>query len=310
MTTGVPGRLGPRPDLRARGGAIGSTRRRGTVGSTRRAVVLVSLLLTLATACGSPPPLPPGRGSGGPAPGTPGQTPTPDTLAGFLGNGLSCAEERSFGLDRAVLLADPTAPGGRVLRVTYPKGSASPTVGRVDNAPGGGAQAYLMLPQRRDRLMLRYQVRFPPDFDFVKGGKLPGLFGGTAGSGGRHYDDGFSTRYMWRTGGAGEVYAYLPGEQGYGDSLGRGSWTFIPGQWNQITQRIQLNTPGHPDGTVTVWLNGDQVFDQSGLVFRGSPDLHIDGLFFSTFFGGGDPSWATPHDQYADFTGFELTDRS
>jgi len=34
--------------------------------------------------------------------------------------------------------------------------------------------------------------------------------------------------------------------------------------------------------------------------------LRIEGLFFSTFFGGGDASWATPRDQYADLAGFEL----
>jgi hypothetical protein len=60
---------------------------------------------------------------------------------------------------------------------------------------------------------------------------------------------------------------------------------------------------------VTVWLDGDQVFDRSGVVFRTLPGLHIDGLFFSTFFGGGDPSWASPHDQYADFADFSLRDR-
>jgi len=44
----------------------------------------------------------------------------------------------------------------------------------------------------------------------------------------------------------------------------------------------------------------------AGLTFRTVPTLRIEGLFFSTFFGGGDASWATPRDQYADFAGFEL----
>ena len=52
--------------------------------------------------------------------------------------------------------------------------------------------------------------------------------------------------------------------------------------------------------------NGIRVFEQTGLTFRTTPSLRIEGLFFSTFFGGGDASWATPRDQYADFAGFEL----
>jgi hypothetical protein len=157
-------------------------------------------------------------------------------------------------------------------------------------------------------MALRYSLRFQPGFQFVKGGKLPGFFGGSGGSGGIHHDDGFSTRYMWRTNGAGEVYAYLPGASGDGESLGRGSWTFTPGRWTTIEQQIHLNTPGRADGTVTVWLNGRQVFTKPDLTYRTTPDLHIDGLMFSTFFGGGDPSWASPTNQYIDFAGFTITD--
>jgi hypothetical protein len=152
-------------------------------------------------------------------------------------------------------------------------------------------------------------VRFQPDFDFVKGGKLPGLYGGTV-TGGQEIPDGtngFSTRYMWRAGGEGEVYAYLPTSDEHGTSLGRGCWAFTPGRWTAIQQRVQLNTPGETDGQVTVWQDGKQVFSRGGLEFRTTEQLRIDGLFFSTFFGGGDTSWATPVDQYADFAAFTIS---
>jgi len=228
-------------------------------------------------------------------------------LAAFFGNTLSWIDHGTFGLDRARLLQDRTAPTGRLVRVSYPAGSASPTAAR-GGAQDGGAQAYLRLPRSADNMTLIYYVRFQPGFQFVKGGKLPGLFGGTAGSGGEHRENGFSTRFMWRAGGAGEVYAYLPEQAGYGDSLGRGSWTFRTGEWNEIAQRVELNSPGKADGTVAVTLNGSEVFRQSGLIYRSAPDLHIDGVFFSTFFGGEDSTWASPADQYADFAGFALTE--
>jgi hypothetical protein len=305
MTTRRTPRSGRRPSVLSRKFAAPTRATRSATASRGLVALLVVVGLTLATACGAHGTA--GRGGPGPARGTPGPAPTPATLAAFLGNGLSFWDHGSFGLDRSELLDDPGAPGGKVLRVSYPKGSASPTAGRDDNAPEGGTQAYLLLNRPKDALTLTYQVRFQPGFEFVKGGKLPGLFGGTAGSGGEHHDDGFSTRFMWRTDGAGEVYAYLPEQRGYGDSLGRGSWTFSTGDWNLITQHIELNTPGKADGSVTVSLNDSEVFRQSGLSYRSSADLHIDGVFFSTFFGGDDSTWASPGDQYADFAGFTLS---
>src|SRR5882757_687111 len=227
-------------------------------------------------------------------------------LAAFFGNTLSWIDHGTFGLDRARLLQDRTAPTGRLVRVSYPAGSASPTAAR-GGAQDGGAQAYLRLPRSADNMTLIYYVRFQPGFQFVKGGKLPGLFGGDAGSGGHHEAAGFSTRFMWRAGGAGEIYAYLPTEKGYGASLGRGRWRFTTGNWIRIAQRVVLNSPGRNDGTITVWMNGRTVFTQGGLNYRTTDRVHVDGLFFSTFFGGSDESWASPSNQHADFAAFSFT---
>lgn len=195
----------------------------------------------------------------------------------------------------------------QVLRVRYPAGSASPDVSRRENAPLGGAQFYANLgiaPQ--DALRLSYDIRFSDNFEFVKGGKLPGLFGGEGNSGGNVPDgsDGFSSRFMWRRNGDGEVYAYLPTSDNYGTSIGRGSWRFQQGGWHHIEQEVMLNHPDLQDGRVRVWFDGRQVLTADSLTFRTTSTLQIDGLFFSTFFGGGDSSWATPRDVYIDFANF------
>lgn len=204
-----------------------------------------------------------------------------------------------------------SAPNGSdVLRVHYPKGSATPSVSRKEGVPIGGGQFYadLSLPPQ-DSLRLGYSVRFSDNFDFVKGGKLPGLFGGQGASGGNIPDgtDGFSTRLMWRREGEGEVYAYLPTSKGYGTSIGRGAWTFEPGQWHHVEQEVVLNEPGQSDGQVRVWHDGNLVLEQRDLTFRTTDELKLDGVFFSTFFGGGDRSWATPKDVYADFANFSVS---
>lgn len=241
-------------------------------------------------------------------------------------SGFAPRSEGRFGLDRLHLeSADdgshapvgetgalgPSAPRS-FLRADFPRGSASPAVGRATGAPGGGAQFLGTRPGTpADHLFLRYRVRFAENFAFVKGGKLPGFYGGRMISGGRIPDgtDGFSTRFMWRAGGAGEVYAYLPSSQTWGTSLGRGSFHFVPGRWQCLEQELSLNTPGRADGFVRVWLDDQPVFAQEQLTFRTTAALRIEGVFFSTFFGGNDPSWASPVDTHADFANFAVAER-
>ncbi|KAG0330086.1 hypothetical protein BG000_011831 [Podila horticola] len=61
---------------------------------------------------------------------------------------------------------------------------------------------------------LEYQMLFQPGFQWVKGGKLPGILSGSeqgcnAGcSGGGSAENCFSTRMMWRADGEGELYLY------------------------------------------------------------------------------------------------------
>ncbi|MFB2938924.1 polysaccharide lyase [Aerosakkonemataceae cyanobacterium BLCC-F154] len=216
----------------------------------------------------------------------------------------------SWGLKNIEVMENPRSKFTKYLRVRYPEKSASPTVNRKEEAPLGGAQFFANLNmQPRDALRLSYYVRFSDNFDFVKGGKLPGLFGGNNNTGGKIPDgtDGFSTRYMWRRNGDGEVYAYLPTSKKHGTSLGRGNWQFQPGKWHFIEQELTLNQPGKNDGRIRVWFDGEQVLDEKELAFRTTKDLKIEGILFSTFFGGGDSSWASSKDVYADFANFSVT---
>jgi hypothetical protein len=215
----------------------------------------------------------------------------------------------SWGSENFEIIADSRGRFSQVLRVRYPAGSASPSVTRNIAAPIGGGQFYGELGiSGHDALRLSYYVRFSENFDFVKGGKLPGLFGGDGGSGRviPNGTDGFSTRYMWRQRGEGEVYAYLPTSSEHGTSIGRGNWRFRRDRWHHLVQEVVLNHAGEADGRVRVWFDDDEVLDEEGLTFRTVNTLQLNGIFFSTFFGGGDPSWATPADVYTDFAEFSV----
>lgn len=95
-----------------------------------------------------------------------------------------------------------------VMQLFYPANSINPA-----NEPQGGADFYATPLDLHDaqNVSLEYSIFFPADFDWVQGGKLPGIYGGHTGcSGGDAAVTCFSTRLMWRAGGAGELYLVCP----------------------------------------------------------------------------------------------------
>ena len=89
------------------------------------------------------------------------------------------------------------------LQVFYPVGSF--------NNNTGGAQFYTLWNSSTpfQSMLVSYELAFDTNFQFVKGGKLPGLRGGPSVNGcdgGKEHNgtDCFSTRLMWRKDAAGE----------------------------------------------------------------------------------------------------------
>jgi hypothetical protein len=79
----------------------------------------------------------------------------------------------------------------KVLEITIPKGTES----------DGGSFWRLNFPRNLTDATFEYDIMFGENFDFVRGGKLPGLGGGASmGCGGtpEEYQNGFSARLMWR----------------------------------------------------------------------------------------------------------------
>ncbi len=74
-----------------------------------------------------------------------------------------------------------------------------------------------------NRIELAYRVKFSADFDFAKGGKLPGLCGGpesVTGGNPANGKNGFSARFMWRADGRAEGYIYhVDQPDKYGESI-------------------------------------------------------------------------------------------
>ncbi len=180
--------------------------------------------------------------------------------------------------------------------------------------PAGGTQWKYRFPER-DQAQVQYLLKFASDFDFVKGGKLPGLCGAACNTGGKRPtgDDGWSARFMWRTSGRAVAYVYHAGQSGtYGDNA-QLKWPdgkdvyFDRDQWYTIRERVTMNTPGVANGRLEVWLNNSKVLDRGDFLWRNNSSIKVNAFYVSTFFGGSGPEWAPKKDEYIWLDNFIIT---
>ncbi|KAF9976181.1 hypothetical protein BGZ73_009035 [Actinomortierella ambigua] len=257
----------------------------------------------------------------------------PNTGEGFVvDNWQTTYKSIQLGGKDIAFVQDPITPGvptgnntnsTPVMQIYYPKGSYVPSLGKVM----GGTQFYATPfgdTSSFQSMMISYDVAFPAGFNYVLGGKLPGVFGGASydGCSGGVQSTGsncLTMRMMWRQNGIGEVYAYIPDDSKfckdsnvqcndvYGTSIGRGVLYFPQGQWTRVDMIMQLNEPaGVANGKLVIYLNGNKVVDMNSVPYRSTGKVAFHGLMFSTFFGGSDESYATPTDQYIYFKNIQM----
>jgi hypothetical protein len=159
-----------------------------------------------------------------------------------------------------------------------------------------------------EEMYLSYWVKFDENFDFVLGGKLPGLSGSVSFVDRTHEWKG---RLMWREEGKAEFYTHFAHDRT------RWWWNtegfqakFIPNQWHHVEMHFRLNTPGYTDGLMEGWLDGKKAAYYDEVMFRAAdePNNKITKVFFSTFFGGssGD-QWNATKDEFAWFDEFIIS---
>ena len=217
---------------------------------------------------------------------------------------------------------------------------------RVDYIPGkfgspNGADfrsnPRLALPS--DSAVLSYSVFFPEDFPWTRGGKLPGFCISSemndCATGSEWAWGAGSLRMMWREGGRGIGYVYLPLQAGFigarwstwsaqGSSYKRvakdtgntgddvfckvdGGLRFKAGEWNDVTMVVAMNTPGFANGWISLTVNGDSR-SVKGVRWRGlSSKVQVTSVLFASFFGGSDETWATDKKTYALFKDFKFS---
>jgi len=203
----------------------------------------------------------------------------------------------------SVVGGDQAYPGtgntahGKSLKLHYPKGKSS------CKHPLECILWLVDLGVKTDSLYYGWRFKLSHNFDYVKGGKLPGVSGGRGNTGGKvpNGTDGWSVRMMWNDQGRPVQYVYHPEQpEKWGDAL---FWDYPGaikrGVWHTVQTYVKLNTPGKHDGIIKTWLNGKQVLEKTGMRFRDNNSLQIDRFQFVSFFGGHGPQWAPKTDQTA-----------
>ncbi len=167
-----------------------------------------------------------------------------------------------------------------------------------------------------DRVELAYQVRFAENFDFAKGGKLPGLCGGpesVTGGNRANGKNGFSARFMWQPDGRVAAYLYHMDQPGqYGEIVPFPDDIRLPrNKPCMLIMRVGMNEIGEADGSFEAWIKlgeetASKIISRTEMRWRSDESLQVDSLLCEVFHGGNDASWAPKHDCTVDVGEFRL----
>mmetsp|Transcript_38959 Transcript_38959/g.81507 ORF Transcript_38959/g.81507 Transcript_38959/m.81507 type:complete len:320 (-) Transcript_38959:215-1174(-) len=191
------------------------------------------------------------------------------------------------------------SPFGRILRTRYnPNDRGSPRITKK-----------FPLDEEVTSATLSYDLKFHSQFEFVKGGKLHGLGGGTQTTGCDPIDpNGWSVRLTWDRG-VPKIYVYHQdrvarcGDSYYPES----NFEFELGQWYRIDLQVKMNSsPDVSDGKSVLYIDGEKLVEVSDLRLSGNANVIIDTFKFSTFYGGSSPSWAPSKTTYAYWDNFAV----
>ncbi len=203
----------------------------------------------------------------------------------------------AFGLERAGVMLTATdlqaMSGGRDFGVidnvsVIRKDGATPAAMEVRLSKGAsGRQGGMGFPWQPRALAgktaacLTYQVFFPADFDFRRGGRLPGFGSGPA-------DAPQSQQVLvavpaWSASGrSGAVLHVPPGETTLIQA--QADLNFARGRWVKVDQEVVLNTPKSADGVLRVWLDGELAIERKEMNYRATDKVTLSSVVADVHF--------------------------
>lgn len=189
---------------------------------------------------------------------------------------------------------------GRILRATYvPTEFGSARIGKR-----------IKLNKSETSATLSFDLKLHSQFEFVKGGKMHGLAGGSGTTGCKTIDPkGWSVRTVWKSGGRPILYIYHQDRSSAcGDAFyPPGDFEFQRGKWYRVEVFVKMNTRvGSADGRAKLYIDGEKLIDIQNLNLSGNNNINIDTFLFSTFYGGSNDSWSPSKNTHAYFDNFTV----
>ncbi len=188
----------------------------------------------------------------------------------------------------------------------------------LKNSTGSNGGQFAQIPIQRssNSYTLRYNVKFPNNFEFGKGGKIPGLAGGRAYSGCRSEEtkrngDGWSSRVMWTDGGNNRPffypYVYYNGmPTRCGDSFNK-KYYIQKNKWYTVEMFVKMNTGSSSNGVLRIKVNNQTLIQKNNMKWvTKNAGREIDKFMMGIFRGGNDSSWHVYKDTNILFDNFTL----
>ncbi len=194
-------------------------------------------------------------------------------------------------------------PAPVAMTVSLPKGATSPN---ASSGPKAGVSFPWQprLVQGKTAACLSYSVLLPADFQFARGGVLPGISGVDAAD---PAPDGFVARIVWRDGGhGGASNRTTSAGETRAAAAEREAFLFPRGRWVKFEQEVVLNAPKRADGILRLWVDGKLTIDRTDINYRTKPAVAISGVAADVYYGFEDGAGAAPKDTKVSMTPFEI----
>lgn len=192
----------------------------------------------------------------------------------------------NVGMANTAIVAGQGGAGGKQLQMNIRAGQS----GCADRGNDGCINWKPHLGARLNRLTYSYKLFIPANFDFARGGQLPGISSVVPLATGMKPDgkNGWRVNTEWDAQGRLSQHVLHPGQRGgAGDSVAWSSQPLQKGRWYTLKTQVRLNAPGQANGAVLSWLDGKPVFNKQGLRFRYGNDLQIERLHFAVHYNRG-----------------------
>lgn len=188
-------------------------------------------------------------------------------------------------------------------KIKYPKWSTVPS-----EIPRWGAWFIYDTWKKYNKLVLSYNLKFEPWFDFVKWWKLPWLCWWDCSRWWMATDKWFSVRFVWRKSWYLDYLIYTPRSNAYWDYSWKQIFKMIPWKEYTIKQEIVLNDIWKNNWILNIYVEWNKVYSKNDILYRTTDKVSVTSLLFATFFWWKWTDWASTKDTFIYLKDFKLAE--